>query len=49
MIPRERLDFSPIVGRPPLRLPDGVRLVLWPVLALEDWDIARPMARAPMI
>jgi len=45
MIPRERLDFSPIVGRPPLRLPDGVRLVLWPVLALEDWDIARPMAR----
>ena len=45
MLPRERLDFSPIVGRPPLRLPDGVRLVVWPVLALEDWDIARPMAR----
>jgi peptidoglycan/xylan/chitin deacetylase (PgdA/CDA1 family) len=45
MIPRERLDYSPIVGRPPLRLPDGIRLVLWPVLALEEWDIARPMAR----
>ena len=45
MIPRERLDFSPIAGRPPLRLPAGARLVLWPVLALEDWDIARPMAR----
>ena len=45
MIPRERLDFSPIEGRPPLRLPDGVRMVIWPVIALEDWDVARPMAR----
>lgn len=25
MIPRERIDYSPIVDRPPLRLPDGVR------------------------
>src|SRR5438094_242608 len=45
MIPRERLDFSPIEGRPPLRLPDDVRMVIWPVIALEDWDVARPMAR----
>ena len=37
--------FSPIEGRPPLKFPDGVRLVIWPVLALEDWDISRPMAR----
>jgi len=46
MLPRERLPFSPITDRPPLALPDGARLVLWPVLALEEWDIARPMARA---
>jgi allantoinase len=45
MIPKERLDFSPIEGRPALRLPDGVRMVVWPVIALEDWDVARPMAR----
>jgi allantoinase len=45
MIPRERLDFSPIEGRAPLGLPGGARLVVWPVLALEEWDIARPMAR----
>ena len=45
MLPRERLPFSPIWNRPPLALPDGARLVLWPVLALEEWDIARPMAR----
>lgn len=45
MIPRERLDYAPVEGRPPLELPDGARLVVWPVLALEDWDISRPMAR----
>lgn len=45
MIPRERLEFSPIERRPPLVLPDGARLVLWPVLALEEWDIGRAMAR----
>jgi peptidoglycan/xylan/chitin deacetylase (PgdA/CDA1 family) len=45
MLPKERLDFSPIEGRAPLRLPDGVRMIVWPVIALEDWDVARPMAR----
>ena len=43
--PRERLDFSAIDSRSPLTLPAGARLVLWPVLALEEWNIARPMAR----
>ena len=45
MIPKERLPFSPILARAPLEAPAGVRVILWPVLALEDWDIARPMAR----
>jgi peptidoglycan/xylan/chitin deacetylase (PgdA/CDA1 family) len=45
MLPRERLDFEPIEGRPPLVAPEGVRLIVWPVVALEDWDISRPMAR----
>jgi len=45
MIQRERLDYAPIVSCAPLTLPDGVRMVLWPVLALEEWDISRPMAR----
>jgi allantoinase len=45
MQPRERLPFLPIAHRPPLKFPDGIRLVVWPVLALEDWDISRPMAR----
>lgn len=45
MHPRERLAYSPIDSRPPLKLPDGVRMVIWPVLALEEWDMGRPMAR----
>jgi allantoinase len=45
MLPRERLEFSPIEGRPTLKLPGDNRLILWPVLALEDWDISRTMAR----
>jgi peptidoglycan/xylan/chitin deacetylase (PgdA/CDA1 family) len=45
MHPRERLVYSPIEGRPPLRFPKGVRVVIWPVLALEEWDMGRPMAR----
>ena len=45
MHPRERLPYSAIEGRRPLRLPDGLRLIVWPVLALEEWDLARPMAR----
>ena len=45
MHPRERLDYSPIDRRPPLRFPPGIRLVVWPLIALEEWDLSRPMAR----
>ena len=45
MQPHERLPYAPIVERKPLRFPDGVRLVVWPVMSLEVWDISRPMAR----
>lgn len=45
MIPAERLRYSPIVDRPPLRLPGGARVVVWPVVNVEVWDIGRPMPR----
>jgi len=45
MHPSERLVFSPIEGRPPLKLPNRLKLIIWPVFALEYWDITRPMAR----
>jgi peptidoglycan/xylan/chitin deacetylase (PgdA/CDA1 family) len=45
MLPNERLEFTGVPERPTLRLPTGIRLVIWPVFALEHWDISRPMAR----
>ncbi|HXS53414.1 MAG TPA: polysaccharide deacetylase family protein [Usitatibacter sp.] len=43
--PRERIPYSAIVDRPPLALPGGARIVVWTIVNLEFWDIARPMAR----
>jgi peptidoglycan/xylan/chitin deacetylase (PgdA/CDA1 family) len=43
--PSERSVYSAIVDRPPLRLPDGKRLVVWPILNVEVWEIDRPMPR----
>jgi peptidoglycan/xylan/chitin deacetylase (PgdA/CDA1 family) len=43
--PRDRVEFSAIVDRPPLRLPGGARVVVWSIVNLEVWDIAKPMAR----
>jgi allantoinase len=48
MHPRERLAFSPIGQRPPLRLPEGIRLVVWPVLSLARMVISPPQG-APQI
>lgn len=43
--PRERIPYSAIVDRPPLKLPDGLKIVVWPIVNLEEWEIERPMAR----
>ena len=42
MPPHERLPFSAIEGRPPLKLPDGPRLIVWPLMRrhgekILDW------------
>jgi hypothetical protein len=47
MQPNQRLRFARIIDRPPLALPDGARLVLCPVLALEEWNIATSSAFRP--
>ncbi|WP_179950523.1 polysaccharide deacetylase family protein [Neopusillimonas maritima] len=43
--PAQRLPYQSIVDRPKLTLPDNARVVVWPVVNVEDWDISRPMAR----
>jgi peptidoglycan/xylan/chitin deacetylase (PgdA/CDA1 family) len=45
MKPSERVAYSPITERPGLSLPDNNRMIIWPVLALEVWDIERAMPR----
>ncbi|HET7823937.1 MAG TPA: polysaccharide deacetylase family protein [Anaeromyxobacter sp.] len=48
MKPTERSVYSAIVDRPPLRLPQGTRLVVWPILNVEVWEIERPMPRVAL-
>jgi len=43
-IPRDRVKFSAIVDRPKLRLPPGKRIVVWTIVNLEVWDIAKRWA-----
>ena len=43
--PTDRLDYVPITRRPPLPLPDGARIVVWPCVNVEHWVIDEPMPR----
>jgi peptidoglycan/xylan/chitin deacetylase (PgdA/CDA1 family) len=43
--PRDRAKYSAIVDRPVMKLPGDARIVVWTIVNLEVWDIARPMAR----
>ena len=45
MNPEQRLKYSAIVDRPALTLPGGARRIVWPIVNVEVWDIARPMPR----
>jgi peptidoglycan/xylan/chitin deacetylase (PgdA/CDA1 family) len=45
MKPLERLTYSPIAERAPLKLPDGARMVVWTIVNVEEWDIDQTMPR----
>jgi allantoinase len=45
MRPTERLVYSPINERPPLRLPGGAKLAVWIIVNVEEWDIDQTMPR----
>jgi allantoinase len=45
MKPLERLSYSPISGRAPLKLPGGSRMVVWTIVNVEEWDIDQTMPR----
>ena len=39
-----RAEYSPIFHRKPLRGPDNARIIVWPIINVEEWDINAPMA-----
>ena len=45
MLPTERLQYSPITTRPPLRLPDGARTAVWVIVNVEEWNPRETMPR----
>src|SRR5687767_15278985 len=45
MKPLERIAYSPITKRAPLKLPGAARMVVWTIVNVEEWDIEQPMPR----
>jgi allantoinase len=45
MLPSDRLAYSAIAQREPLKLPDGARMVVWTIINIEEWDATQPMPR----
>jgi peptidoglycan/xylan/chitin deacetylase (PgdA/CDA1 family) len=43
--PKDRITYSAIVDRQPLRLPDGARIAVWTIVNVEEWSIERNMPR----
>lgn len=41
----DRIPYSAIVDRPPLKLPDGGRVAVWIIVNVEEWQIERAMPR----
>jgi allantoinase len=45
MLPTDRIAYSAIAERAPLRLPNGARMVVWVIVNIEEWDPQQPMPR----
>src|SRR5246127_5796304 len=45
MLPTDRISYSAISERPPLKLPDGARMAVWVIVNVEEWDPREPMPR----
>jgi peptidoglycan/xylan/chitin deacetylase (PgdA/CDA1 family) len=45
MLPTERISYSPINSRKPLKLPNGARMAVWVIVNVEEWDATQPMPR----
>jgi peptidoglycan/xylan/chitin deacetylase (PgdA/CDA1 family) len=45
MLPNDRIAYSPITQRKPLRLPKGARMVVWTITNVEEWDPTQTLPR----
>lgn len=45
MLPTERIAYSAITERPPLKLPGNARMVVWVIVNIEEWDPKETMPR----
>ena len=45
MLPTERLTYSAIAERPPLKGPGGARTIVWVIVNVEEWDPTETMPR----
>src|SRR5437762_4151346 len=45
VLPTDRIAYSPITERKPLKLPDGARMAVWVIVNVEEWDATAPMPR----
>src|SRR6195256_4069609 len=45
MLPTERIAYSPIATRPPLKLPNGARMAVWVIVNVEEWAPKQTMPR----
>ncbi|MGB7577744.1 MAG: hypothetical protein WBM16_07590, partial [Pseudolabrys sp.] len=45
MLPNDRLEYSAIPTRKPLKLPKGARMVVWTITNVEEWDPTQTMPR----
>ena len=41
-----RADYSPIIDRKPLKLPQEARVAVWVIINVEEWSFDAPMPRA---
>jgi allantoinase len=44
-LPRDRIPYSAIVDRAPLKLPGDARIAVWTIVNVEEWSIERNMPR----
>ena len=44
-LPKDRVPYSAIVDRAPLKLPDAGRVAVWTIVNVEEWSIERNMPR----